>query len=89
MAGNHNKPRRVRKLIRKLKATPLMRAQGVQVVAHPEIREIQQQMLQNGADLDRGSRRAKVLDAKCPDEGRVCIRGEVIEEQEAAHDPLQ
>ena len=39
MAGNHNKPRRVRKLIRKLKATPLMRAQGVQVVAHPEIRE--------------------------------------------------
>ena len=39
MAGNHDKPRRVRKFIRKLKATSLMRAQGVQVVAHPEIRE--------------------------------------------------
>ena len=39
MAGDHDKPRRVRKFIRKLKVTPLMRAQGVQVVAHPEIRE--------------------------------------------------
>ena len=39
--------------------------------------------------LDRGSRRVKVFDVKCPDEGRVCIRGEVIEEQEATHDPLQ
>ena len=39
MAGNHDKPRRVRKFIRKLRTTPLMRAQGVQVVAHPEVRE--------------------------------------------------
>lgn len=37
--------------------------------------------LQNGADLDRGSGRAKTFDAKCPDEGRVCIKGEVIDEQ--------
>lgn len=35
--------------------------------------------LQNGADLDHGLVRAKVFEAKCPDGGRVCIRGEVIE----------
>lgn len=35
--------------------------------------------LQNGGDLDHGDIRAKVFDAKCPDEGRVCIHGEVIE----------
>ena len=37
--------------------------------------------LQNGAALDYGGDRAKVFDAKCPDEGRVCIHGEVIDQQ--------
>ena len=36
--------------------------------------------LQNGADLDHGSVRAKMFDAKCPDEGRVCIHGEILED---------
>lgn len=36
--------------------------------------------LQNGADLDCGSIRAKMFDAKCPDEGRVSIHGEALEE---------
>ena len=35
--------------------------------------------LQNGADLDHGDTRAKEFSARCPDGGRVCIRGEVIE----------
>ena len=35
--------------------------------------------LQNGADLDCGETRAKSFTARCPDGGRVCIRGEVIE----------
>ena len=35
--------------------------------------------LKNGAELDCGDRRAKHFDAKCPDGGRVCIHGEVIE----------
>ena len=34
----------------------------------------------NGAELDRGLLRAKEFDAKCPDEGRVGIHGEVIED---------
>lgn len=37
--------------------------------------------LRNGAVLDYGDTRAKMFDAKCPDEGRVCIHGEVVEEQ--------
>lgn len=36
--------------------------------------------LQNGADLDYGTVRAKMFDARCPDEGRVCVHGEVVEE---------
>ena len=36
--------------------------------------------LQNGAELDYGDTRAKMFDVKCPDEGRVTIHGEVIEE---------
>ena len=36
-------------------------------------------VLQNGADLDYGNRRAKQFDAKCPDGGRVWIHGEVVE----------
>ena len=35
--------------------------------------------LLNGGCLDKGNARAKVFDAKCPDDGRVCIHGEVIE----------
>lgn len=35
--------------------------------------------LQNGALLDYGQVRAKMFDAKCPDEGRVSIHGEVLE----------
>lgn len=34
--------------------------------------------LLNGGTLDRGKERAKSFDAKCPDGGRVCIRGEVV-----------
>lgn len=36
--------------------------------------------LQNGAELDCGEARTKAFEAKCPDEARVCIRGERIEE---------
>ncbi len=36
--------------------------------------------LLNGAELDYGSTRAKMFEAKCPDEGRVTIRGEIMEE---------
>ena len=36
--------------------------------------------LQNGADLDRGTIRKKEFDAKCPDEGRVSIHGEIIKD---------
>ncbi len=35
--------------------------------------------LQNGADLDHGETRARGFDARCPDGGRVCIHGEVID----------
>lgn len=35
--------------------------------------------LKNGAELDYGEIRAKVFDAKCPDGGRVCVHGEVVE----------
>lgn len=33
----------------------------------------------NGAELDYGESKAKMFDAKCPDNGRVVIHGEVIE----------
>lgn len=36
--------------------------------------------LQNGASLEYGQTRAKMFDAKCPDGGRVCIHGEVVED---------
>lgn len=36
--------------------------------------------LQNGADLDYGNVRAKMFDAKCPDECRVNIHGETMED---------
>ncbi len=36
--------------------------------------------LQNGGTLDYGNTRAKMFDAKCPDECRVCIHGETIED---------
>ena len=36
--------------------------------------------LQNGASLDYGDQRAKCFDAKCPDESRVVVHGELAEE---------
>ena len=36
--------------------------------------------LRNGAQLDYGAVHAKIFDAKCPDEGRVCIHGEVVDD---------
>ena len=36
--------------------------------------------LQNGASLDYGDCRAKMFDAACPDEGRVCIHGEAVDQ---------
>lgn len=36
--------------------------------------------LQNGADLDHGTVRTKMFDAKCPDECRVSIHGETVED---------
>lgn len=36
--------------------------------------------LLHGACLDHGSGKAKMFDAKCPDEERVCIHGEVLED---------
>ena len=35
--------------------------------------------LQNGADLDKGESRARCFDARCPDGGRVCVHGEVMD----------
>ena len=35
--------------------------------------------LLNGGDLDHRGGRAKAFAAKCPDEGRVSVHGEVIE----------
>ncbi len=35
--------------------------------------------IKNGAELDYGNKRAKMFDAKCPDEGRVIIHGEAAE----------
>ena len=35
--------------------------------------------LQNGADLDKGDTRARTFEVCCPDERRVCLRGEVID----------
>ena len=36
--------------------------------------------LRNGAELDCGETRKKEFDAQCPDGGRVCIHGELIED---------
>ncbi len=35
--------------------------------------------LQNGAQLDYGDGRSCQFDARCPDGGRVCLHGEVME----------
>ncbi|MDD3113842.1 MAG: TIGR04076 family protein [Candidatus Izemoplasmatales bacterium] len=35
--------------------------------------------LLNGATLDFGAGKATSFDAKCPDQNRVCVHGEVIE----------
>ena len=37
-------------------------------------------VLLNGGSLDHGKKRAREFNAKCPDGGRVCIHGEVIED---------
>ena len=37
-------------------------------------------VLLNGGTLDRGEERARCFDGKCPDGGRVCIHGEVVED---------
>ncbi len=34
--------------------------------------------LQNGASLDCGEEKAYSFQVKCPDEGRVCLRGELM-----------
>ena len=39
--------------------------------------------LQNGAELDYGDRKAKMFDAKCPDECRVKIHGEILEDMKS------
>ncbi len=36
--------------------------------------------LQNGGELDSGNTRVKYFNAKCPDERRVCVYGEAIED---------
>mgnify|MGYP002626344187 CR=1 FL=1 len=35
--------------------------------------------LLNGANLDHGDSKVQMFDAKCPDENRVCIHGEIAE----------
>ena len=35
--------------------------------------------LRNGAELDKGEARVRAFDVCCPDEGRVCLHGEVVE----------
>jgi len=37
--------------------------------------------LLSGGRLDRGDAKAKAFDAACPDEGRVRIHGEVLEDE--------
>lgn len=37
--------------------------------------------LLNGADLDYGDQRRKAFEFRCPDEGRVLIRGEAMEQE--------
>ena len=37
-------------------------------------------VLRNGGTLDRGDARDTCFEVKCPDGGRVCLRGEVMEE---------
>lgn len=38
--------------------------------------------LQNGASLDHGEQRVRFFDAVCPDEGRVRVHAEVLNETE-------
>ena len=51
-----------------------MKFKGTLIVVYPFV-----YALQNGASLDYGDCRAKMFDAACPDEGRVCIHGEVTD----------
>ena len=34
--------------------------------------------LRNGGELDCGETRSRTFEAKCPDGGRVCVRGEAV-----------
>lgn len=36
--------------------------------------------LQNGANLDYGNSKADMFEMKCPDGGRVCVKGKRIED---------
>ena len=38
--------------------------------------------LLNGADLDCGRQRAPFFEVKCPDGGRVCLRGDLLREED-------
>lgn len=38
-------------------------------------------VLRNGGTLDCGEEKAKSFEARCPDDGRVRVRGEVAEEE--------
>jgi len=35
-----------------------------------------------GGELDHGESRARAFEARCPDGGRVCVRGELEEDEE-------
>lgn len=39
--------------------------------------------LRNGASLDRGKTKSRSFEAACPDGGRVRVRGELMEEDDA------
>ena len=38
--------------------------------------------IKNGAELDAGEKKAKCFTARCPDGGRVIVKGEIYEESE-------
>lgn len=37
--------------------------------------------LQNGATLDYGNSRSREFEMRCPDGGRVCVHGEIVQEK--------
>ncbi|MCR4622510.1 MAG: TIGR04076 family protein [Clostridiales bacterium] len=40
--------------------------------------------LQNGGDLDCGDKKARTFFVRCPDGGRVAVRGELLREDEGS-----